>query len=123
MPFFHPAEFECQCKCGRSEMVPAFVADLEALRTAYGKPLIVSSGYRCPAHNARVSSTGLDGPHTTGRAVDFAIRGADAYQLMSLAIRMGFTGVGVNQKGGGRFLHLDKLPGGASQPRPMVWSY
>jgi hypothetical protein len=30
---------------------------------------------------------------------------------------MGFTGIGVNQKGAGRFLHLDTRQGA------MVWSY
>lgn len=123
MSFFHINEFECQCKCGRADMDSRFLADLEALRTAWGKPLIVTSGYRCPSHNAKVSTTGYNGPHTTGRAVDFAVRGKDAYLLMSLAMRMGFTGIGVNQKGGARFLHLDKLSNSDAQPRPMLWSY
>lgn len=104
-------------------MEPSFLADLEALRTAYGKPLIVSSGYRCSSHNQKVSTTGPNGPHTTGKAVDIAIRGAEAYLLIGLALRMGFSGIGIQQKGGARFLHLDKLTNGPGQPRPMVWSY
>jgi hypothetical protein len=33
---------------------------------------------------------------------------------------MGFTGIGVQQKGSRRFIHLDVLQ---NPPRPNVWSY
>jgi uncharacterized protein YcbK (DUF882 family) len=42
---------------------------LELLRDDYGKPMIVTSGYRCPTHNERVG--GVSGSlHTLGRATD-----------------------------------------------------
>ena len=104
-------------------MDPVFLMDVDELRHRFGKPLVVSSGYRCPAHNSRVSSTGSDGPHTTGFAVDFAVDRGAAVELLQIALSMGFTGIGVNQKGGGRFLHLDKLPNAPGQPRPTIWSY
>lgn len=106
-------------------MLPAqdFMDKIEGLRVAYGRPLSVSSAARCPAHNAKVSGTGRTGPHTTGRAIDLRVSHADAWHLLSLAMRYGFTGIGVQQKGGGRFLHLDDLPNAEGQPRPTVWSY
>ena len=58
---------------------------------------IVSSGYRCPEYNDQVSSSGLTGPHTTGRAVDVVCSG-DALKIMELAIKHGMTGIGVSQK-------------------------
>jgi hypothetical protein len=36
-----------------------------------------------------------------------------------IAMEAGFTGIGVQQKGTGRFLHLDTLEGDL---RPTVWS-
>jgi hypothetical protein len=45
---------------------------------------------------------------------------ADAYRLAKLAFDHGFTGIGINQKGGGRFIHVDDL---ADAPRPTIWSY
>jgi len=39
------------------------------------------------------------------------------------ALILGFTGIGINQKGTGRFLHLDLLPNLLLHPRPTVWSY
>ena len=67
---FALAEFECRCGCGRAEMNATFLAQLDTLRSIYGKPLTVTSGYRCPSYNAKVSSTGMTGPHTTGKAAD-----------------------------------------------------
>jgi uncharacterized protein YcbK (DUF882 family) len=96
---------------------------VERLRLAYGSPLAVTSAMRCRQHNAAVSETGDDGPHTTGRAIDFLVDRGDAYDLLRLALQMGFTGIGVQQRGDRRFLHLDDLPDAPRQPRPTVWSY
>lgn len=101
-------------------MHPDFLDDLQALRTAFGAAMPVTSGYRCPEHNAKISKTGPTGPHTTGRAVDIGLGGASALVLVKLALEHGFTGLGVNQKGVGRFIHLDKIIDG---PRPNIWSY
>ena len=119
---FTYGELACHCGCG---MIPQkeFIDRTQNLRTRYGKALHVTSGARCPAYNAKVSHTGTTGPHTTGRAVDFLIRGHEAYELLSLAFIDGFTGIGVSQKGDSRFLHLDDLPDAEGQPRPWVWSY
>ena len=122
-PHFTGDELSCRCGCG---MLPEhdFMEKVETLRELYGKPLIVTSAARCPQHNAKVSGTGLNGPHTTGRAIDFGVSGHDAHRLLSLALSMpGFTGIGVNQKGTDRFIHLDDLPNKPGQPRPTVWSY
>lgn len=43
---------------------------LELVRKALGKPIIITSGYRCPALNARVGGTATSA-HTQGLAVDF----------------------------------------------------
>ena len=117
-PNFKPSEFACK-HCGKVEMQPAFMAKLQQLRNAYGKPMIITSGYRCPEHpvEAKKSSPGV---HTMGLACDVAVQGTDAYNLLKLALAFEFTGIGVQQKGGGRFLHLDTM---RLAPRPNVWSY
>ena len=102
---------------------PDFMDKLERLRVQFDKPMPINSAARCSKWNALVSQTGDDGPHTTGRAVDIGVRGADALLLIVLAARSGFTGVGVQQKNGKRFVHLDDLPNSASQPRPHIWTY
>jgi uncharacterized protein YcbK (DUF882 family) len=98
-----------------------FLILCDELRGRCGFPLIVSSGYRCPEYNARVSETGSDGPHTHGVAVDFYVTGLQAYVLLREAMAMGFKGIGVKQTGerGARFIHLDMMV----DLRPNVWSY
>lgn len=125
--YFKESEFRCRgrnCCGGEAKVQPALVYALDDLREAYGKPLVITSGYRCPAHNQAVSTTGPNGPHTTGLACDIAISGRDAYTLLRLAMASGkFTGVGVHQSGYGRFLHLDMIPDSLGHRRPWVWSY
>lgn len=115
---FTPREFACRC-CGVVYVSESFMDRLQALRNASGVPMPISSGYRCPSHNAAVSSTGEDGPHTTGRAADIAVSHQSAFMVLGMAFDYDFTGIGVNQKGGGRFLHLDDL----DNNRPALWSY
>jgi zinc D-Ala-D-Ala carboxypeptidase len=117
-PNFKSSEFACK-HCGKVEMQPVFMDKLQQLRNAYGKPMIITSGYRCSDHPVE-SKKGAPGVHTMGVAADVAVSGTDAYKLLSLAFAHGFTGIGVNQKGGSRFLHLDTWQ---ESPRPNVWSY
>lgn len=115
-------ELECQCGCGRAEMDSAFMAKLDRLRELYGAPLRLTSAFRCPAHNMRVSSTGSTGPHTTGKAADVQCAGTQAHIILDIALELAFAGVGIHQRGphAARFIHLDTVSGG---PRPWVWSY
>lgn len=120
--YFSLDEFACK-HCRQNLIDHAFVQELDDLRHNLGFPLVISSGYRCPDHNAKVSSTGRTGPHTTGRAADIAVSHARAHEVLQVAMTMGFSGIGVNQKGSSRFIHLDVLPDAPGQPRPTVWSY
>lgn len=126
-PHFSDQELSCRCGCG---MTPKrdFIEKIERLRVAYGKPMKVTSAARCPNYNSKVSKTGARGPHTTGRAIDIAVDREDAFDLLMLIGRMntlglGITGLGFQQKGSGRFMHLDDLTDEPGQPRPTVWSY
>lgn len=120
-PNFSEDEFRCK-HTGRCEMSPEFMAKLQRLRIAYGRPMTVTSGYRHPTHPIEAAKA-RPGSHATGRAVDIGVQGADALRLIVLAVGLGFSGIGVQQKGGGRFIHLDDLPDGGGFSRPMVWSY
>lgn len=120
-PNFQPHEFACS-HTGRIHMDPEFLALLQQLRTLLGVPLIINSGYRDPTH-PREAAKLHPGPHTTGRAADVQARGALAHRILSLALPLGFTGIGVQQRGQGRFLHLDTVAPSIAGPRPFVWSY
>lgn len=106
-------------------IVPEFIDQVQAIRNAVG-PMNVSSWYRSPAYNDQVSSSGTDGPHTTGRAIDVKCSGAKAVKVMEVALALGMTGFGISQKGAHdkRFVHLDNLSDNETPgPRPWIWSY
>ena len=121
--YFTPEELECSCGlCVPRPMDHQFMLRIMALRIACGFPLPVSSAHRCPIHNNNVSSTGFNGPHTTAKAIDLEVSGEKTHILLGHAVPMGFTGIGISQKGphGSRFIHLDDIVG---HSRPRVWSY
>jgi uncharacterized protein YcbK (DUF882 family) len=127
MKHFNLREFACQCgECDSdgSEMSETFLEALDALRCICAFPLIISSGYRCELHPIERSKT-APGAHSSGIAADILLSGDKALAALRNAQNMGmFTGIGINQKGNGRFIHLDiagDFEFGA--PRPHIWSY
>ena len=120
--FFRPEEIACK-ESGTLIIVPEFMNKMDDLRRRIGKPIVINSWYRSPEHNAAVSTTGLTGPHTTGRAVDISELGEDALLLTVYGYELGFTGFGWKQKGGGRFVHMDDLLAATNRPRPWTWTY
>lgn len=129
-PYFHAKEMAERSEGHEDGASPVlvdfvFLRKVNLLRTRYKHPLVANSWYRSPEYNNKVSRSGFDGPHTTGRAVDIKIAGFDAFELVHLAKECGFSGIGVKQKGpvAGRFLHLDDLDTEPGRPRPWIWSY
>ena len=120
--YFSVKEFTCRGS-GECLMEPSFMDQLFILRDIFRRPMVITSGFRSSKYNTEVSSTGTDGPHTRGRACDISIHGRDAFDLMSLALQQGFTGVGIRQHGPSRFIHLDDLRVSDGFPRPICWTY
>lgn len=125
MRYFEHSEFDQKGLEGSGfKMKQSFLIHLDELRHRCGFPFIITSGYRTPEYNNKVSSSGLTGAHTTGKACDIAVSGDKAYRLLEEAFKMGvFTGIGINQKGANRFIHLDTCTTADGLPRPVTWSY
>lgn len=124
--YFTVNELECR-GTGECHMQEDFMSMLVNIRREIDRPLIVSSGYRSPAHNARIGGA-ANSPHIHGRAVDIVCMGTVAYNLIRIALKHGMTGIGVSQKGPAenRFIHIDNIAKGQQEllgPRPWVWSY
>ncbi len=118
-PNFAKEEFQCS-HCGREDMDADFVEALQNLRTSYGRTLTVSSGFRCPDHPVEARKTNGPGSHASGCAADLAVSRADAIEVLRIALSdERFRGFGIQQKGAGRFIHLDSL----EKNRPAIWSY
>lgn len=124
-PNFTYAELRCKCgKCLSSghEMNRVFMDQVQKLRALYGRPMALSSAHRCSRHPVEASKS-VPGAHAMGAAVDIRCQGAEAVEILRLALTLPFTGIGVSQKGSTRFIHLDMAPIGGHLPRPMIWSY
>jgi len=119
--YFTAAELKCS-HCNKEGMNINFMKKIEALREELGFPFIVTSGYRCTKHPIEIEKYTV-GAHTTGRAIDVSVYGENAYKLLRGALKAGFTGIGVNQKGDSRFIHIDDIEESPERPRPWVWSY
>lgn len=121
--YFSESEMICKCGCG---LLPKheFMLTLDVIRERSGFPLVVLSGARCPAHNSKVASTGVEGPHTLGLAADVQATRLQAYRLVQMAIEAGITGIGINQdKKSTGSVHLDKILGIPGYYRPLIWSF
>ena len=94
---------------------PAVRANLEALvvncldpvRTIYGRPIIVTSGYRCPELNAAVGGV-ANSQHTTGNAADLQpASGGSLDGIFRAAVQFGdFDQMILEEVGGSRWIHL-----------------
>ena len=82
---FSSKELSCSC-CGENKFNKETLIALQRLRDAIGKPISLSSAYRCPEKNSKVSSTGKEGPHTTGKAIDILCSGKLAHEILSFAM-------------------------------------
>jgi Peptidase M15. len=106
MKYFSLSEFKCRCgACG--EDPPMNSTFLEMLDTARGISDVgytITSGYRCPAHNAAVGSTSTN--HVRGRASDIkAADGPTRGKILRGLYLAGFKRIGISFKGG--FIHAD----------------
>ena len=111
---FSVNKMACRCGCGTAEMDPEFMRMLQELRDHMQGSLRVSSGRRCEHHNDRVSTAKnkKNGVHTLGQASDILISGERAMLLFEKARQIGFSGIGLSQRGdhAKRFVHLDTKP-------------
>lgn len=119
--YFTEDELKCS-HSGKCLMDPSFMLTLEAIRIKCDFPFTITSAYRDPTHPIEAKKA-KPGTHASGRAVDIAVRGDKAIKLIKVAFEFGITGIGVQQKGGSRFIHLDDLKLEDGFARPNIWSY
>ena len=115
---FSEKELRCGCaKCNKQVAHKCSRRALEALqllRECYGKPMPLTSAYRCAEHPVEAKRH-KPGRHNEGIAFDVRIGwGRDRMKLLDLARGLGFNGVGF----GNTFIHLDWRGGVAT-----CWGY
>lgn len=86
---FSLREFQCPC-CHAVMIHPRLAAALQKLRGARGKPVVITSGYRCARHNAEVGGV-PNSRHMRGLAADAAVPRAEQEKFRELARAAGFS--------------------------------
>lgn len=119
---FSVEEMKCS-HCGACEMREEFMSMLQLLRNHYGKPMFISSGYRCPSHPIEAMKD-KPGEHSEGLAADIICYTENAISLLQHALNLGVTRIGIQQKGraSSRYIHLglgDKF----SHYPSSIWTY
>lgn len=86
-PHFTKKELACKC-CGQpGAIAQELIEALETLRDMAGCPLVITSGYRCPAHNCAVGGA-KDSQHVKGTAADVKSTGKTPLELFALAAQI-----------------------------------
>ena len=105
-PSFSPAEIASRGD-GEIKINTQAMDKLQSLRNRFGKPMIVLSGYRSPAHNKAVGGA-TRSKHMLGTAFDISMSNHDPVAFEAAARAVGFLGFGTYPRSG--FMHIDLGP-------------
>ena len=75
-PNFSRSEIACKCGCGFDTFDAELLMMLENIRGYFNKPITITSGCRCMAHNERVGGSS-NSQHLLGRAADIIVHDTD----------------------------------------------
>ena len=110
---FSANELKCSC-CGSYGVDQDALDKLQEVRESVGRPLRVTSSYRCSNHPVE-SKKSKPGTHNQGIAFDIAVsNGVERLEIISKGLSHGATGVGVAKT----FVHLDWR-----KSTPVSWVY
>jgi len=115
--YFEYSEFDSPDQVGSYEQMSVeFLNKLAQARKIAAVGFKITSGYRSPAHNAKVG--GVKGSsHTNGHAVDiYAPTSTQKYLIINALLQVGFNRIGVAKN----FIHVDDDP---SKAEDVIWTY
>lgn len=106
---FQSTEFDCHGKnCCSSTLIDEKLVDyLQSIRDYFGKPVNISSAYRCAVHNKNVGGA-TSSRHKSGEAADIYINGVAPAEIAKYAESIGILGIGLYETDkDGHFVHID----------------
>jgi len=89
---------------------------IDKARELYGKPIVVTSGFRTESHNKKVGGVSSSS-HLKGLAIDVAcVRSKDRFEMLTALIEAGFNRIGVAST----FIHVDI---DKNKSQNVIWTY
>ena len=120
--YFSSKEFDCQCKnssCIEQKVSKELINKLTELREAVNEPLVITSGFRCEAHQEEIRKSGQStvvaqkSQHELGNAADIKPTRISIKDLISITEKF-FTAIGIAKN----FIHID-----TRNDKVRRWSY
>jgi uncharacterized protein YcbK (DUF882 family) len=125
-PNFSRSEFACRCGCGEDRINPELVERLQVARTSLGFAMTITSGCRCPSHNAAEGGSATsshlvkergDRGEPYGDAADIEVSGgAHRFEVDGVLREAGFRRIGLASG----FVHCDV---DTDKPSPSLFTY
>ena len=106
---FNSSEFDCHGSgcCSSTLVDDKLVTYLQQIREHFGKPVNISSGYRCATHNKNIGGA-TKSRHSKGQAADIYISGVTPAEIAKYAESIGILGIGLYETSiDGFFVHVD----------------
>ena len=106
---FNVSEFACKGSgcCSTVQIDEKLVEYVQKIRSHFGVPVTINSGYRCPTHNKRIGGA-TNSYHARGMAADIAVRGVAPKEVAKYAESIGILGIGLYETDSdGYFVHVD----------------
>lgn len=106
---FNTDEFSCHCECKTPTLVDVeLIRKLDRMRELLGKPLKITSGYRCSRQQQKLRDDGRHtaisvSTHERGMAADLFCANVTGYELAQIAEQAGFTSIGTAKT----WIHVD----------------
>ena len=106
---FQYKEFDChgQGCCSTTIIDEKLVEYVQQIRDHFGKPVTITSPYRCEVHNRRVGGA-TRSYHMRGQAADIVVQGVSSREVAKYAESIGILGIGLYETSkDGYFTHID----------------
>lgn len=118
---FSRSEFVCSCGCGLDEMDPVLIEKLEEVRVLLGRPIRITSGVRCQAHNDKIGGVPTSAhvpqvPDLVSKAVDIYVPNSEYRYKITPLLWERFQRIGF----GRQFYHVDVKE---DAPGIVMWDY